>query len=151
MTQTYFVPFATALVPQQPTNTSDKPAGGTVTGAPSGGTTGTTQAPGGPTQPQAQQQPCGMEMWIMMPAMLLIMYFMVLRPDQKRRKELAALLASIKVGDRVVTTGGMHGVVSKLTEKTVTLRVDTLMMTFDRVAIARVDRDDQAGLTAPKS
>lgn len=146
MLPTYFVPLAFAAFPQQPTTTSDKPVSGAPGAATSGTSTG-TQTPG-PAAPA--QQPCGMEMWIMMPAMLLIMYFMVLRPDQKRRKELAALLASIKVGDRVVTTGGMHGVVAKLTEKTVTLRVDTLQMTFDRVAIARVERDDLATTSPAK-
>jgi preprotein translocase subunit YajC len=81
-------------------------------------------------------------MWIMMPAMLLIMYFMVIRPDQKRRKEQQNLLASVKVGDRVVTVGGLHGVVAKLAEKTVTLKIDAVQATFDRVAIARVERED---------
>lgn len=145
MSQNHFIPFAFAAFPQQPTNTSDKPAGG-----PAGAGAGTgTQVPA-PGPAATPQQPCGTEMWIMMPAMLLIMYFMVLRPDQKRRKEQQALLASIKQGDRVVTSGGMHGVVAKLTEKTVTLRVDTLHMTFDRVAIARVERDDAAATPPAK-
>lgn len=81
-------------------------------------------------------------MMIYMGVFLALMYFMVMRPEQKRRKEQQALMASIKQGDRVVTAGGMHGIVTKLTEKTVTLRVDTVQMTFDRVAIARVERDD---------
>jgi preprotein translocase subunit YajC len=144
--QTYHVPFAFAAVPQEPVNIPEKPAGGpTGPGAPSGAA-GTTAPPAGAQQP-APGACGGTEMFIMMPAMLLIMYFLVLRPEQKRRKEQQTLLASIKQGDRVVTVGGMHGVVTKLTDKTVTLRVDTLQMTFDRVAIARVERDD-AG-TAP--
>jgi preprotein translocase subunit YajC len=134
----FFVPLAFATT-QEPKQAADTPAGVAPAAGPgSGSSAGAPQQPA----PGQAQSPCGTEMWIMMPAMLLIMYFMVLRPEQKRRKEQQALLASIKQGDRVVTAGGMHGVVAKLTDKTVTLRVDTLHMTFDRVAIARVERDD---------
>lgn len=138
MRASYHVPVAFSPLPQQPASTSDKPAG--APGAPS-----STVAPGAtqaPTGPAAQPQPCGTEMWVMAPAMLLIMYFMVIRPDQKRRKEQQTLLSSIKVGDTVVTVGGLHGVVAKLSEKTVTLKVDAVLATFDRVSVARVVRDD---------
>ncbi|MFY9345722.1 MAG: preprotein translocase subunit YajC, partial [Planctomycetota bacterium] len=86
----------------------------------------------------------GPEMLIYMGVFLALMYFMVMRPEQKRKKEQQALLSSVKQGDRVVTTAGMHGVITKLTDKTVTLRVDTVQITFDRAAIARVERDDAA-------
>lgn len=150
MSPTYFVPLAFAPIASpavplaQEPSTTDKPAPTAPGAGPTGSPTGTplTQTP---PQPSGQpQQPCGMEMWIMMPALLLLMYFMVLRPESRRRKEQQALLSSIKVGDRVVTVGGMHGVVTKLAEKTLTLRVDSLQMTFDRVAVARVERDDAA-------
>lgn len=134
----FFLPLAFATSAQEPRQAADTPTGGpqTMPGGQVGGPAGSGSA--------APPPACGTEMWIMMPAMLLIMYFLVLRPEQKRRKEQQALLASIKQGDHVVTAGGMHGVVAKLTEKTVTLRVDTLHMTFDRVAIARVERGDGA-------
>ena len=64
------------------------------------------------------------------------------RAEQKRRKQQTSLLASIKQGDNVVTASGMHGVVSRMTEKTVTLRVDTIEMTFDRTAVGRIVRDE---------
>lgn len=138
MRATFHLPVAFSPLPQQPANTSEKPAGAPGAPAPAAAP-GSTQQPGAPAQ---GQQPCGTEMWIMMPAMLLIMYFMVIRPDQKRRKEQQNLLSSIKVGDRVVTVGGLHGVVAKLGEKTVTLKIDAILATFDRVSVARVERDD---------
>jgi preprotein translocase subunit YajC len=147
MPATYFVPLSFAAFSQEP-GKSEKPVSGTP------GATAGTADPGKPAVPGTQQPSgappgmCGTEIWYMLPAMLLIMYFMVLRPESKRRKQQQALLTSIKQGDRVVTLGGMHGVVAKLTEKTVTLRVDTLMMTFDRVAITRVERDDAASAPA---
>jgi preprotein translocase subunit YajC len=137
MLANHHIPIAFSPLPQQPATTSEKPAGAPGAQQPTAAP-GSTQQPGAP----APQQPCGAEMWIMMPAMLLIMYFMVIRPDQKRRKEQQNLLASVKVGDRVVTVGGLHGVVAKLAEKTVTLKIDDVQATFDRVAIARVERDD---------
>jgi preprotein translocase subunit YajC len=106
------------------------------------GTPGTpgTQQPMPSGQPQ---QPCGgPEMFLYLPVFLLLMYFMVMRPEQKRRKEQQNLLSSVKQGDRVVTIGGMHGVITKLSEKTVTLRADDVQMTFDRTAIARVERGE---------
>ncbi|HEB54154.1 MAG TPA: preprotein translocase subunit YajC [bacterium] len=83
-------------------------------------------------------------MW-MMPLFLVLMYFFMIRPEQKRRKEQQELLSSIKVGDRVVTLSGLHGTVSALTEKTVTLRVDSIDMEHDRSAVARIVRDEDSG------
>ena len=75
----------------------------------------------------------------LMVGMFAIMYFIVIRPQQKQKKEREALLAAIKKGDRVVTTSGIHGTVSALDEHTITLRVsDQVKLTFDRVAIGRI-------------
>jgi preprotein translocase subunit YajC len=74
-----------------------------------------------------------------------------MRPESKRRKEQQAMLAAVKVGDRVVTLGGMHGVVAALAEKTLTLRVDTVKVTIDRTAIARVERDEAPSAPAKSS
>jgi preprotein translocase subunit YajC len=136
MRANFHVPIAFTSLPQQPATTSDRPRTATAPQQPTAGT-GEPQPPGAQAQP-----PCMGDMWVMLPAMLLIMYFMVIRPDQKRRKDQQNLLASIKAGDRVVTVGGLHGVVVKLAEKTVTIQVDSVQAEFDRVAIARVERDD---------
>jgi preprotein translocase subunit YajC len=47
-------------------------------------------------------------------ALVLVFYFMVLRPQQKRAKELAAMLAALQKGDEVVTVGGVLGRVVKV-------------------------------------
>ena len=80
---------------------------------------------------------------------LLLMWFMVLRPESRRRKQTQQMLAALKQGDRVVTLGGMHGVVASIADRTVTLRVEDVKMVFDRSAIARVERDEPDG-TAKK-
>jgi preprotein translocase subunit YajC len=92
----------------------------------------------------------GPTIW-MMAGVFLLMWLLVMRPEQKRRKEQQALLSAVKVGDTVVTLGGMHGTISSLTDKTVTLRVDTVKMTFDRTAISRVVRDDAPATDAKKN
>ena len=66
----------------------------------------------------------GMESTIIMfGAMFAIMYFMVMRPQQKKMKEHKALLASIKRGDKVVLSGGMHGTVHEVEDTTVLVEV----------------------------
>lgn len=52
-----------------------------------------------------------------------IMYFLMIRPQQKQRKQREALLNSIKVRDKVVTSGGIYGKIMKLKDKTVILQI----------------------------
>jgi preprotein translocase subunit YajC len=74
---------------------------------------------------------------IMFGAIFVIFYFMIIRPQQKRAKEREKLLSNVQKGDRVITSGGLHGVVAGLDEKTVLLEVgDKVKMTFERSAIA---------------
>ena len=72
-------------------------------------------------------------------AIFAVFYFLLIRPQQTQRRERERLLAAIKRGDRVVTTGGLHGTITGLDEKTVTLRVaDQVKVNVDRAAVARV-------------
>jgi preprotein translocase subunit YajC len=79
--------------------------------------------------------------------MVGVFYFLLIRPQQRQRRERERLLAAIKKGDRVVTTSGLHGTVTGLSEHTVTLRVaDQVKLEFDRASVGRVvepsaDRD----------
>src|ERR1044071_5496059 len=70
--------------------------------------------------------------------MFLIMYFMMIRPQQKQRRERESMLGALKRGDRVVTSGGLHGTVTNITDTTVTLRCDQVKLEFDRSAVGRV-------------
>jgi preprotein translocase subunit YajC len=76
---------------------------------------------------------------IMFGAIFLIFYFMIIRPQQKRSKEREKLLSSIEKGDKVMTSGGLYGVVDSLEEKTVILKVaDNVKLKFERSAISSV-------------
>jgi len=75
----------------------------------------------------------------LMIGMFAIMYFLIIRPQQKQRKEREALLSAIKKGDRVVTSSGLFGTVVGLSEHTVTLKVaDQVKLEFERTAVARI-------------
>ncbi len=65
--------------------------------------------------------------------MFAIFYFLLIRPQQKKAKQHKQLLAAIKKGDRVVTGGGLHGVVTGLTDDVVTVEIAPKV----RVKIAR--------------
>jgi preprotein translocase subunit YajC len=62
---------------------------------------------------------------VMMVVMFAIVYFFMIRPQSKKQKEMKRMLESIKRGDKVVTSGGIIGVVSQIKENIVTLKVDT--------------------------
>ena len=76
---------------------------------------------------------------IMFGAIFAIFYFMIIRPQQKRAKERNKLLSNLQKGDKVVTSGGLHGVIAGLDEKTALIQVaDNVKMKFERSAITTV-------------
>ncbi|GAA5483349.1 preprotein translocase subunit YajC [Haloferula sargassicola] len=83
---------------------------------------------------------------LLMPILLIVMfYFLLIRPQQKQRKELQARINSLKTGDRVITTAGIHALVHHIKDKTVTLKVaEGTMIEFDKQAIASVHKKDGA-------
>ncbi|GHC61718.1 preprotein translocase subunit YajC [Roseibacillus persicicus] len=72
--------------------------------------------------------------------MVAMFYLLLIRPQQKARKELQARIDSLEKGDKVITTGGMHGTVHQISEKTVTLKAggDNVFLTFDKPSVASV-------------
>jgi preprotein translocase subunit YajC len=76
---------------------------------------------------------------IMFAAIFAIFYFMIIRPQQKRAKEREKMLSAVQKGDKVVTSGGLHGVISGLDENTVLLDVgNNVKMKFDKSAVSKV-------------
>jgi preprotein translocase subunit YajC len=73
-------------------------------------------------------------------AIFAIFYFLLIRPQQKQRRDRESMLQAVKKGDRVVTTGGLHGTVTGLADATITLRVSDggVRLEFDRSAIGRI-------------
>ena len=88
---------------------------------------------------EAVQQPGMGSFWIMMLAMVAVMYFFMWRPESKRRKEMTKFREGLKKGDKVITAGGIYATVKEVKEPTllievdsnVTLRVDKNMVVAD--------------------
>ena len=82
---------------------------------------------------------------IMFGSIIAIFWFMILRPQQKKQKQHQQMMESLKKGDKVVMSGGVHGTIAGLDEKTVLVQVaENVKMKFDKVAIASVVRDGEA-------
>jgi preprotein translocase subunit YajC len=68
----------------------------------------------------------------------VVMYFVMIRPQQKKQKEHAQLLKSVKAGDKVVTSSGILGVVVTVREKTATIRSADAKFEITKSAIAEI-------------
>ena len=76
---------------------------------------------------------------------IAIFYFFLIRPQNKKQKETEKMINALKKGDKIVTIGGIHGVVSSTKEKTVIVKVDdNCKIEFSRSAIAGVESDKPA-------
>ena len=86
--------------------------------------------------------------WFMPTQLVLIgviFWFLLLRPQRKQQKELEALLAGLKKGDEVVTTGGMYGSIVQVQDGIVTLQVaDGVRMRFAVSSIGSVTPTEAA-------
>jgi preprotein translocase subunit YajC len=74
--------------------------------------------------PAAQAQSGGASMWIMLALIFVVMWFFMIRPQKKQQKELQNFRDGLKKGDKVVTIGGIYGIVCEVKEGTVLLEVD---------------------------
>ena len=106
-----------------------------------------TQIPFLLAQTPAPQGPGGLlgSPFVMMGLMVVMFYFLLIRPQQKQRKEQAARIAALQSGDKVVTSAGIHGIVHNVKEHTVVIKVaEGTMIEFDKMAIASVHKREAA-------
>jgi preprotein translocase subunit YajC len=76
-----------------------------------------------------------------------VFYFLLIRPQQKRQRQLQETISTLKIGDRVVTTGGIIGVITTVRDTSFIIRsADKSILEIARSAIAGVDEEG-----APKS
>jgi preprotein translocase subunit YajC len=81
----------------------------------------------------------GMNLLVWMAAMIIIMYFVMVRPQRKKQMEQQRLISNLKTGDRVVTNAGIHGLISNVKETTVIVKVaDNVKIEMEKSAIANV-------------
>ena len=73
---------------------------------------------------------------------VIVFYFLLIRPQQKRQRELQETIASLKIGDRVVTTGGVIGVIKSVRDTSfLILSAEKTMLEIARSAVAGVDEE----------
>lgn len=81
----------------------------------------------------------GMELLIMMGIFFIIMYFMIIRPQQKRQKEHKSLMESLSKGDEVVTNGGMMGKIKGVGDDFVRIELaENVVIKVQKIAISNV-------------
>lgn len=64
-------------------------------------------------------------MWIMLIAMFVIMYFFMIRPQNKKQKEIANFRKSLQVNQKVITAGGIHGIIKEINDDYIVLEIAT--------------------------
>ena len=71
-----------------------------------------------------------------------VMYFILIRPQKKQSQKTQDMLSQIKPGDKVVTIGGLHGIVEEINsaDNTVVLDCEGIFLTFEKRAISRISK-----------
>ena len=71
----------------------------------------------------------------------VIFYFLIIRPQSAKQKEQDKMVKALKTGDKVVTGGGIHGLISNVKETTVIVKIaDNVKIEVDKIAIAAVSK-----------
>ena len=88
----------------------------------------------------------GSPLFIFLP-LILIMYFMVFRPQQQQRKRTQEMQSALKTGDKVITNAGIYGTVSGIDGESVILKISNepqVKIRIARMAIAQVEASEDA-------
>jgi preprotein translocase subunit YajC len=97
-------------------------------------------------------QGSGLSAFIPLILMFAIFYFLLIRPQQKKAKQHKALLAAVKKGDKVITSGGLHGEVTGIADEVVTMEIaPKVRVKVSRGAIAGVLKRGEPGTESTSS
>jgi preprotein translocase subunit YajC len=73
---------------------------------------------------------------------MVVFYFLLIRPQQRRQKQLQETISNLKIGDRVVTTGGVIGVITTVRDTSFLIRsADKSILEIARSAVAGVEEE----------
>ena len=90
-----------------------------------------------------EQMMAQLSSWGPIVILVVFFYFLLYRPQKQAQKKRDAMLAALKVGDEIITLGGMHGKITALDDKSVTLRVaEDVNIVFERSAISAVNTSE---------
>jgi preprotein translocase subunit YajC len=94
-----------------------------------------------PAPPGTDPNPTGqmLQMIGMFVILGVMFYFLLIRPQQKQRREHEALLRNVRSGDRILTTGGIYGIVTNVKDKSFTVKIaDNVRVEIAKNAVANV-------------
>lgn len=88
--------------------------------------------------------------WLLLPIMIAMFYFMIIRPQQRKEKERRKMLDEVKSGDRVMFSGGILGTVANTRESILVIKIaDNVKIEVARGAVLKVmDKNDKAEVDA---
>ena len=77
--------------------------------------------------------------------LIVIFYYIMIRPQMRRQKEQQRLVSALKTGDRVVTSAGIHGMITNVKDTTVLVKVaDNVKLEMDKSAVTNVLKPSEA-------
>lgn len=86
---------------------------------------------------QASAQPSGIALFLPLILIMVIFYFLMIMPAQRRQKKVTEMLRNLKTGDKVITNGGIYGTIVGLEDDSVQLRIaEQVKIKLSRAAIA---------------
>jgi preprotein translocase subunit YajC len=88
--------------------------------------------------------PAGFASFLPILLMIVVFYFLLIRPQQNRQRKWQSMLGNLKPGDKVTTTGGIRGVILSIKDDAIQLRIppDNLRIEVVKSAIASVTQDE---------
>lgn len=97
---------------------------------------------------QAQEAPPGSALGAFVPIILIfiIFYFLLIRPQMKKQKEHQKMVSELKTGDKVVTSGGIYGLITNVRDTTVTLKIaENVKIELDRTSVGAIIKSSDSG------
>jgi preprotein translocase subunit YajC len=90
----------------------------------------------------ASSSSSGLGTFLFLPVMLGLVYFMILRPQSQAKKKQEESIKSAKTGDKVITTSGIHGVITNVKDSTVIVKVaDNVKLEIEKTHLDKIIRD----------
>jgi len=91
-----------------------------------------------------QSQGSSLGLFIPLLLMFVVLYFLMIRPAQKRQKDKDRMLGALKKSDRIVTAGGIHGEILQVKEQTLVVRIaENVKVELQRSSVSSVLREGQ--------
>ena len=113
--------------------------------------TNAAAAAGSGVTPDAGGTPTAPPFWtsyIYLPIFLAIFYFVLIRPQQQAKKKAEETIKSARTGDRIVTTSGIHGLITNVKDTTVIVKVaDNVKLEIEKSHIDKITRPDSTDAT----